>query len=302
LSIIVLIAVAFSDDLVEAAQGKPDPGRVLVTDIPLLIAAFVLTMIGQLVTGRIAWLSTLILYLIGSVLTLGVDAYIARTNLVEPYPLWPTLAYYLAFLLLVLASITVNPIRLIGKTGADVRARLASATPLLIGTLGAYAASYAWRFTGAGINQEYFAQISQVIPLLFVAIGLEGRYFQRSDGKTSEYGLTAVLLILLVMGEVMALSALVPYNGPDRPALTSWHQYFALVATAFACSAALAALVLTVNRIIDPAQPSTRRVAAGVQMPATSHATLESSDHKWPLMVVGLAIGFVLGTLRATRR
>jgi hypothetical protein len=126
---------------------------------------------------------------------------------------------------------------------------LALGMPLLVGTLAAYVASYAWQWNGGVVDQEYFAQMSQVIPLVFIAVGIEGQYFRRKHGKTSIPGLTGILLGLLVIGEVMALSALVPVAVGG---LTGWHGYLGLVITAFACIAALTALVPTVSGTGDP--------------------------------------------------
>jgi hypothetical protein len=177
--------MAFSDDLVELALGVTDPKTVLWVDVVLLLIAFGLTLIGQVATGRISAGAACISYAIGAALTLGVDARLAYTNPDPPYPIWTAIFYYIGFLFLASASMAVNPLHLRGENSSETQARFVLGVPLLVGTLGAYAVSYSWQWTGA-VSREYFAQISQVIPLLFVAVGFEGGYFRRRHAETSE--------------------------------------------------------------------------------------------------------------------
>ena len=251
-SIMVLIVMAFSDDLVEGIWGQPRPLIVIPVDVLLLLVAFALIWVGQIATERIDRSAAVTWYAIGAGIILAIDIYAVVLH-PSPYQFWASVVHYVAFVLLALVSMAVNPRHLIGTNSAEARERLALGAPLLLGTLGAYAASYAWQWTGSGVDQEYFAQMSQVIPLLFVAVGLEGQYFQRAHGKRSEGGLTAVLLTLLVVGELMALSALVP-SSTQGSGLTAWHEYLGLVTTAFACTSALGALILAVLGIVDPAK------------------------------------------------
>jgi hypothetical protein len=249
LSLIALIAVAFSDDLVETIFGQPNPWLVVVADVLLLLFAFRLIWAGQIATRRISARTAGIWYAIGAALTLGIDLYIAIAHPATLYrSFWAAALYYVAFLLLTLPALAVNPVQLVEKNSAEARERLALGMPLLVGTLGAYVASYSWQWNGGVINQEYFAQMSQVIPLVFLAVGIEGEYFRRKHGKTSMPGLTGILLGLLVLGEVMALSALVPKTDGG---LAGWHGYFGLVLTAFACIAALTALIPTMSGMGD---------------------------------------------------
>jgi hypothetical protein len=317
-SIIVLIVVAFSDDLVDGVVGHPYPKAVLVVDVPLLILAFGLIWFGQVRRGRISRQAAVIWYMLGAVFTLIIDLCIIW---MEPekrreYLFWTDLAYYAAFLLLAVVAMAVNPLHLLQK-GSESRERLALGAPVLAGTLGAYAAGYAWQGDIAAVDREYFAQISQIIPLLFVAVALEGRYFQRSRRGTSERGLTAVLLVLLVIGELMALSALIPASVDNGgPALTGWHQYLALVSTAFACTAALTALVLSVPGVIDPDKSLTGGTTGSSDTdqvvdsnlngqavhptPApTPQTASESNRAQWVPAIVILTISLVASAVRA---
>jgi hypothetical protein len=145
-SIVVLIVMAFSDDLVEGIFRQPSPWIVIAVDVGFLLIAAALIWVGQIETRRIDIVPAGICYTAGAVLTLVTDLYIAINRPAAWYPLWTAAAYYLAFLLLVLPAIGVNPAHLRKKDSAS-RERFALGLPLLVGTFGAYIASIGWRWT-----------------------------------------------------------------------------------------------------------------------------------------------------------
>ena len=183
----------------------------------------------------------------------------------------------LALAILVAATVGANPVRLVTRKGQasdpDGWARFRPAIPLLLGTLAAYVGSIVWAreldpeavrtpaeateddgCEGA-IDREYFSQLTQVIPLLMVAVGLEARFFfQRLLGDPYMRAMTIVTLLVLVAGEALAISGLPESNSGCGDILLPWHEYAAFVVTLEACFVALALLVLAlIDR--DPEEP-----------------------------------------------
>jgi hypothetical protein len=71
------------------------------------------------------------------------------------------------------------------------------------------------------IKPEYFAQLSQVIPLLLVALGLERRFFERLLQEPVQRTLTLFTVLLLCAGEAIAIATLPsPNQGCGRFSIT----------------------------------------------------------------------------------
>jgi len=51
------------------------------------------------------------------------------------------------------------------------------------------------------ISQEYFAQVSQIIPLLLVATGLEASLFRRNVDNPVRRAMTILTIAVLCVGE-----------------------------------------------------------------------------------------------------
>jgi hypothetical protein len=60
-----------------------------------------------------------------------------------------------------------------------------AADPLIVEMSKGVTAAQVDALCGAAVDQEYFAQLSQVIPLLLVAVGLEAGFFARSRARSA---------------------------------------------------------------------------------------------------------------------
>ncbi|WP_305785374.1 hypothetical protein [Symbioplanes lichenis] len=94
---------------------------------------------------------------------------------------------------------------------------------------------------GGAISQEYFAQVSQIIPLLLIALGVDAKFFQRAKDPT-ERAMTIVAVVALCVAEAIAISALPTPNDQCDGVLSEWHEYAAFGLTIAACVIALATL------------------------------------------------------------
>jgi hypothetical protein len=136
--------------------------------------------------------------------------------------------------------------------------RFRVALPLLFGMFAAFFASTMWEhlieplncvancqaqdsskkiWDHVGVHQEYFAQASQIIPLLLIAVGVEARFFDQLRRGAMERTLILITVITLCVGEMLAISAI------TSETLHPWHEYTAFVVTAQACSIALVTLL-----------------------------------------------------------
>jgi hypothetical protein len=96
------------------------------------------------------------------------------------------------------------------------------------------------------VDQEYFAQLSQVIPLLIVAVGFEAGVFKFRPDEPVQRAMTALTIALLCIGEVLAISTLPRSNEGCGNVLDGWHEYAAFVLTLEAVFVALALLAWAV--------------------------------------------------------
>lgn len=141
--------------------------------------------------------------------------------------------------------------------------RFRVALPLLFGMFAAFFASTMWEhliepenciarcqaqdlseqvWGHVGVHQEYFAQASQIIPLLLIAVGVEARFFDQLRRGAMERALILITVITLCVGEMLAIS------GITSETLHPWHEYTAFVVTAQACSIALVTLLWALAR------------------------------------------------------
>lgn len=108
------------------------------------------------------------------------------------------------------------------------------------------------------IAPEYFAQLSQVIPLLLVALGIERRFFERLMSEPVQRALTIFTVLLLCVAEAAAI-AIIPF--PNRGCgrvHEYWQEYMAFGVTILASSIALTTLLwaLVVPSPLDGDKPS----------------------------------------------
>ena len=155
--------------------------------------------------------------------------------------------FYVVALLALLFFVLGGPLRIWkSRHRAGVRRRLESllaALPLVVAVGFVYTGQNIFGREFDDVHQQYFAQMSQVIPLLLVALGLEGRYlrvdFQRDPVR---WTISLYVILALVIGEALAISALPVDNAGEL--LYPWHEYAAFSATLYAAAVALAAIVI----------------------------------------------------------
>jgi hypothetical protein len=192
---------------------------------------------------------------------------------------WVLYGTYLAALvslaIVFAATVGASPRRLLTHDGRvsdpDAWRRFLPGIPLLIGTFAGWIGNEIWfslnanairTFTDAlevarregstgpvqdlcvgAVGPEYFAQVSQVIPLLLVALGVERRFFERLLTEPVQWALTIFTVLLLCVGEAMAISALPSPNQGCGNLLSIVHENLAFVFTLLACFIALATLL-----------------------------------------------------------
>jgi hypothetical protein len=199
---------------------------------------------------------------VGGVLLLALDAAVAPAVPDDPVTIFGSLlARVVACGILFAATVGANPWRVLTRVGRAIDPggwrRFLPSVPLLIGTYAAYVGASVWyglneravrsvaeamEVAGA-IKPEYFAQLSQVIPLLLVALGLERRFFERLLKGPVQRALTIFTVLLLCAGEAIAIAALTSPNQGCGRVLYYWQEYTAFLVTLLACFIALATLV-----------------------------------------------------------
>lgn len=205
-----------------------------------------------------------------------------------------------ALAILVAAALGLTPRDLLARRQPrweDFRALM----PLLVGVLVGYATSSLYeeffirrpaldKITNPSIvpitvSPEYFAQMSQIIPILLVGVAFEGHLFRRIVTSPVEKATLVVFLVVLFLGEVLAISAL-PF---DKDSLRGWHEYFALVFVVQSVAVGLAALGWAIMARVstEEAEEVARIEAAAAPAPAGS--VLESAR------AGGRSIGVLMG-------
>jgi hypothetical protein len=96
------------------------------------------------------------------------------------------------------------------------------------------------------IDQQYFAQLSQVIPLLLVALAFEARFVKRLRQDSVAGSMAIVTVIVLCIGEVLAITALPVANRGCNNVLHDWYEYLVFIVTLTASVIALAALLWSI--------------------------------------------------------
>lgn len=282
---LVFVPLAFSEELMEpffylSRREWLVPASVLLpVDAGLLLAAFVLAWWGHGRRGefRPVW------FAVGAVAHLGVDV----VNAVVP----PSVGAAFALAVPYAATLAVIGAAVVGARWLPPRRPRINHTgafryvlPLVAGTLFAYLGeSLYWYTLGAEptqgarvVNDEYFAQMSAVIPLLLIAIGFEARQFQRYRHHPAGRSTALVIIVLLCVTEVLVLTVLTPVGGVEqanpayRPAggLPAWLEYPAFLLSLEAMCMGLAlvawALIPTAGSTGDPV-PGSAQLAGAVE-------------------------------------
>ncbi len=99
------------------------------------------------------------------------------------------------------------------------------------------------------VNPAFFAQVSGVIPLLLVTLGIEFGYFRHAFREPAQRAATIITVALLCVGLVFSLSAVLKDAQGCGDVLPAWHEYLAFVVSVQATAIGLATLVwlLVVN-------------------------------------------------------
>jgi hypothetical protein len=153
------------------------------------------------------------------------------------------------------------------KKNPDAWGRFLPAIPLLLSAIVSHFGGFVWgeldaeairteadamvfaareRFTGdvdslcrGAIRPEYFSNVSQVIPLLLVALGIERRFFERFLREAVQRAITMFTVLVLCIGGLLALSVLPSPNQGCGRVLSAPHEFVAFTTTVFACSIGL---------------------------------------------------------------
>jgi hypothetical protein len=163
---------------------------------------------------------------------------------------------------------------LVAAVAAPDWRKVRTSIPVLVGVFAAYLAGTAWDFvliharyqnggtpTNCGaIDQQYFAQMAQVIPVLLIALGVERRFFAALLGNKISRAMTVLTITILSVAETLA--ALVRPNKCNEALLNEWHEFATFELTIAAVVVGLATLVwsifVEVNDISSSPGGSTR--------------------------------------------
>lgn len=144
---------------------------------------------------------------------------------------------------------------------AEFRQRYTSAIPLVFGIAASYFAQIVWDYylgpsavrasQGEGcrgaIDPEYFAQLSQVIPVLLIAVGIDAKFFDRRLQEPIQRAMTIITVATLCIAEMLAISTLPLTNEGCGEVLVGWHEYLAYIFTIEASVITLAMLMLALS-------------------------------------------------------
>lgn len=96
---------------------------------------------------------------------------------------------------------------------------------------------------GGAVSPRYFDQVTYVIPMLMVTLGIEAGFFRRQLRDPIQRVATGVAVMVMSLGLVGALSTL-PWDGFGcGQVLTKWHKYIVFVLTLSAVFIGLSTLV-----------------------------------------------------------
>ena len=124
------------------------------------------------------------------------------------------------------------------------------------------------------VNQEFFAQVSQLIPLLMIAVLLEPRLTKGIDMGGADVNVRPILVLILLAGAVSALLSLLRPDTSSLYGLAPWLEYLALLIATFAVGAALTSLALTV--LVGAQSPSRQRRTTVQRNPGILNPTRSS--------------------------
>ncbi|MEU8239723.1 hypothetical protein AB0C07_15885 [Actinoplanes missouriensis] len=316
----VFLPVAFSDDIIEVlTEDTAAPIWILL--VVDLCAIVVLLLVSLWLNGRRQVRRALPWWAFGSALTLALDWVIVSLVYPPLVSLLVAALYTLALISFVGAVVDASPWLLIRRRQVAAWTRLRGALPLVFGIFAGYLAGVFWdhflnpgairsweaaeneffkqagklalgdpsllgtisSLCGGAIDQEYFAQVSQIIPLLLIAIGVEAKFFQRVADST-ERAMTIIAVVVLCLAEAAAISALPVSNDQCGNLLPEWHEYAAFGLTVIACGTALSTLAWALLARSDDPPPT----------PPEHPATASSGRRPWVVLALSVLIARAL--------
>lgn len=208
--------------------------------------------------------------------TLGLDSQVKSSQ--EDYGHTGRLGLYLlmdvAWIVLlalqVAVALGVPPKALLTRRGLEWQ-RFRVLLPLLIGTFAAWVAGGLWDYAlntpgppptadpavqvvPSRLGGEFFAQLSQVIPLLLVALAIDARFFRQPTHGRTERAAGIVTVAMMCLGEVVVLTVLaVPW---PRQSLDGWHEFIAYVLGLEAALVGIVTLVWVATESVRTRSPS----------------------------------------------
>lgn len=266
--LVLFLPFAFSEELtfgiVQAAVGEGERPPFNLDVIPFVIMAcvdvtllVVVAIILRKYLRRSAGFDHAAWYIGAALVTLALD--LMQISTLFRNSIWFSIGADILWVacLAVFAAIVVNATP--GDVVRDYRRResgespawwnFRSVMPLILGTLAAYIAgdiydlrlsSLVDRAAGA-IDQSYFAEISQIIPLLLVALAVEASFFERAIHESFDRTVAIVTFLMLGVALILTVSALTKSN-EDGDVLNVWHEVLAFSLSMEAVCVSLAAI------------------------------------------------------------
>lgn len=220
-------------------------------------------------------------WIVGAGATLVLDAFRTgylgdRHGEVDEIPLaWDvplSVLYIFAFALLVGGTFGVSPKGFLDRED-PARPDFLATVPLLVGLLVGYLAGDLWNQSISGlaerdegwtevqecgtnilvdgrpnpcqaaVDPEYFAQLSQIIPLILIGVGLEAGFFKQTVKSPVQRAALTLTIVVLLLGEVLAILTLpYPKEGDPDQLVSEWWEFFAFVFVVQAAAVGLATL------------------------------------------------------------
>ncbi len=270
---LVFAALAFSGDILDAAttpsrDEDPSHWHLVLVDAGLLLAVGLLGRRARPHDGaRLPHEAGAHFFVAGAALMLLLDVLwvdaVDNANIERGWKIALSLVWIVPLALLACYVLAVDPLKLwVAFRRAErppvadpndplhaelVRARdkVVSTLPLVIGVAATYIAQELYFEELPRIDREYFAQMSEVIPVLLVALAIDASFLSaEARVSTTRWAISVYAVTVLVAAEALAISALPVDNKSEGELLYHAHQYLAFSLTIYGCFVALAALVM----------------------------------------------------------
>lgn len=276
---VIFIPFAFSEEFTNGALDavrspvRPAPNWLLTcVDLALiLVIASLATRLRKVHCGDLSSTQFGVWLAAGSVATLAID-WFATGMQTDDWHNLPRLGFYLAadagwlaaLAVICTASLGVSPLVIVGRGPTDSRRDFRVLMPLLVGTAAAWLAGQIWDFgiernplSGGDfgrLGSQFFPQLSQVIPLLLVALAVEARFFQRASRYRVQRAASIVTVAILCVGEIAVVSVLA--SAPAGASLEGWHEFIAFVLASEAVLVGLTTVILVATEAEPPTHPA----------------------------------------------